>query len=549
MRPGALGSALPMIPGPPPPRSADTVPSLLPASPVVLVAVCLAVAVIGITSQFFYMPHHDMAWLLYAAQRAMGGETLYASLMEVNPPLIVDLSAVGVVISSGLQVTRTHGWIIFVAIQALLSLWLTARLLGRELADDAPSLTPPLVALVAWTFTCLPAREFGQREHLIVLWLTPYVIAAMGRGQGRSVSLPLQLLLGLLVGLSVCLKPYYAVVVALVEVCCVAWPARSIRPVFRLEMIAAGLLGAAYVAFVRLEYPLFFSRIVPLAVSYYSAYGSTWLGVIKPSHVVYAAGTIVALVLGRAAPRGVLQLAIAFTLAGIGAYITLVVQAKGWSYHFLPAKSFLTVAMGLGLLSLARQRLGSWAPITLRRPRAVAAAAAVALVAVSVLWSAHQVRKHREGRDYRLVQEFEAFFDGQRLRPGTLVLLSPSMFPGFPLVETLPATWGIRFNHLWMLPGLLAEERLRPTAPNRALTVARLSQMLAEDIDASQPQFIIVERHAKMPEGSVDVLGIFLPEDHFRRAWRSYALVKNVSGFEVYGRTSALAPPPPGVAR
>jgi hypothetical protein len=515
----------------------------MPASPALLWAICLLVAAVGIASQFFYMPHHDMAWLLYAAQQVMSGETLYASLMEVNPPLIVDLSAVGVMISSGLHVTRTHGWVIFVSIQALLSLWLTARLLARELADEAPDLAPPLIALVAWTFTCLPAREFGQREHLMVLWLSPYVVAAVGLGRGRPAGWPLQVLLGLLVGLAVCLKPYYGALVVLIEVFAVAWPARSIRPWFRLEMYVAAALGAAYIAFVRLEYPLFFVSVVPLAVQYYSAYGSTWLGVLKPAHLVYALATVVALGLGRTAPRGVMRLAIAFAIAGVGAYITLIVQSKGWSYHFLPAKSFLTIAMGIGALVFLRERLGQWAPFTLRRPGAVAMTAAVALLAVSTVWSVHQVRKHRAGRDYRLVHDFEVFFEGQTRRPGTLVLLSPSMFPGFPLVETLPASWGIRFNHLWMLPGLLAEEQQRPTAPDRVLTVARLSQMLAEDIDASKPQFIIVERRAKLINTSVDVLGLFLPNDRFRRTWQAYTLVQNVSGFEVYGRAPATAMP------
>ena len=344
----------------------------MPASPALLWAICLLVAAVGIASQFFYMPHHDMAWLLYAAQQVMSGETLYASLMEVNPPLIVDLSAVGVMISSGLHVTRTHGWVIFVSIQALLSLWLTARLLARELADEAPDLAPPLIALVAWTFTCLPAREFGQREHLMVLWLSPYVVAAVGLGRGRPAGWPLQVLLGLLVGLAVCLKPYYGALVVLIEVFAVAWPARSIRPWFRLEMYVAAALGAAYIAFVRLEYPLFFVSVVPLAVQYYSAYGSTWLGVIKPAHLVYALATVVALGLGRTAPRGVMRLAVAFAIAGVGAYITLIVQSKGWSYHFLPAKSFLTIAMGVGALVFLRERLGQWAPFTLRRPGAVA---------------------------------------------------------------------------------------------------------------------------------------------------------------------------------
>jgi hypothetical protein len=528
---------MPMVSTPPHSPEANVAPSLMPSSPVALSAVCLLVAAIGIASQFFYIPHHDMSWLLYTAQRVMAGDTLYASLVEVNPPLIVDLSSIGVLISSGLNVTRTHGWVIFVGIQALLCLWLTARLLARELADEAPDLTAPLIALLAWTFTCLPAREFGQREHLMVLWLSPYVVSAVALGSGRPVGRPLQILLGLLVGLAVCLKPYYGVVVALVELCCLAWPARSIRPCVRLEMFVAVAVGVAYITFVRFEHPLFFTWILPLAVQYYSAYGSTLPGVIKPAHLVYAAATVVALVLGRVAPPGVTRLALAFTIAGVGAYITLILQSKGWSYHFLPAKSFLTLTVGISVLAFLRGHLGQWAPLTLRRPAAMAMTGAAAVLASSIGWSVHQVQKHRAGRDYRLVSDFETFFDGQPRRPATLVLLSPSMFPGFPLVETLPASWGIRFNDLWMLAGLLAEEQERPTAPDRVLTMARLSQMLAEDIDASKPQFIIVERHAKLVNTSVDVLALLLPSDRFRRTWQSYTLVQNVSGFEVYGRS------------
>jgi hypothetical protein len=532
-----------MIPLAPIPASRQALPGLLPAAPWQLWTACLAVVAIGVAAQFYYMPHHDMAWLLYSADRVMQGDQLYGSLFEVNPPLIVVISTLGVSIASGLEVTRSHGWVVFVATQIVLSLWLTARLLRRSLQDEAGDLYGPLLALLAWTYACLPGREYGQREHIMVLWFTPYVVAAVNRARGQTVGWPTALTLGLLVGLAVCLKPYYAVLIALIELIAVAWPARSIRPWFRAELLTAVALGIAYVAFVRVEHPLFFTAVLPVAVQYYGAYGSTIIETIgKPVHLVYGAAGAVALWFTRTPPIAA-RLSQAFAVAGLGAYITLAVQSKGWSYHFLPTKSFLTMTIGLAALVFLRERL----PLGVARrlqasPSLVSAVAVTALLAGSAGWSVQQALKHRAGRDYRLVHEFEAFFDSQRRPADSLVLLSPSMFPGFPLVETRRARWGIRYNHLWMLPGLLEEEHTRPNAPDRVLTVGRLSSTLAEDIDASRPQYVIVERQAKMPGGRLeDVLGLFLQSDRFRQTWRAYTLARRIGGFEIYQRVGAPA--------
>ncbi len=301
-------------------------------------------------------------------------------------------------------------------------------------------------------------------------------------------------------------------------------------------MMVAAAIGVAYFAFVRIQYPLFFSAVLPLALQYYPAYGTSWLGLVKPVHAVYGGGTAFALLLARRAPPAAARLAAVFVLAAAGSYLALLLQAKGWSYHFLPTKSHLTLAAAIGLLAFARAAFVDRGLVAWRRPVVAGAAAALFTLTAAAAWSFHQVRKHRTGREYLLVQNFERFFDGRGRRPATLVLLSPSMFPGFPLVETLHASWGIRFDNLWVLPGLLAEEAQTPNGSDRLLTVARLAAMLAEDIDASKPEYVIVERRAKVANASVDVLGLLLPNARFRRTWDAYGLVQSMEGFEVYSR-------------
>ena len=117
LRVGFEAGTAAMIPQSMNPRSRNGLPGLMPTARWQLWTACLAVVAIGVAAQFFYMPHHDMAWLLYSADRVMQGEQLYRSLIEVNPPLIVGMSAVGVSIASDIDVTRSHGWVVFVASQ------------------------------------------------------------------------------------------------------------------------------------------------------------------------------------------------------------------------------------------------------------------------------------------------------------------------------------------------------------------------------------------------------------------------------------------------
>src|SRR5450631_2566114 len=50
----------------------------------------------------------DIAWLLYVARRWMAGKELYVDLIEVNPPLIIWLSAVPLSVARWLDVSQQN---------------------------------------------------------------------------------------------------------------------------------------------------------------------------------------------------------------------------------------------------------------------------------------------------------------------------------------------------------------------------------------------------------------------------------------------------------
>ena len=71
----------------------------------------------------------DIAWLLYVARRWMAGRALYVDVVEVNPPLIVWLSAVPIQIGGWLDIDPQRIAMPFFIVSVMGCAWWAAALL------------------------------------------------------------------------------------------------------------------------------------------------------------------------------------------------------------------------------------------------------------------------------------------------------------------------------------------------------------------------------------------------------------------------------------
>ncbi|MFC7609762.1 hypothetical protein [Teichococcus aestuarii] len=114
----------------------------------------------------------DVAWLLWVARQWLRGQELYVDLVEVNPPLIIWLSAVPVMIADALGLTAKQVALPMVAAGALLSAWASARWLrGTSPVFERP---PATFAAISCVLLAMPGVEFAQREHLLVIAVLPH---------------------------------------------------------------------------------------------------------------------------------------------------------------------------------------------------------------------------------------------------------------------------------------------------------------------------------------------------------------------------------------
>lgn len=259
-------------------------------------------------------PVPDSAWLMEGARRWLNGATLFVDVREINPPLIF-YDIVGLSFGTANSAAFAGG----VALATMLSsLWI-----GRHHG----------MMIGLGVFVSISAAgmvEFGQREHLMLIFAAPYLLAR-GKRNERA-------LMGLWAFFGIALKPHFLPIVvlpALLEAI------RDWRSICQAQKVALGLACAVYLVAVLLIHPAYFSEMVPLAREVYS-YG----GGIRSLMLVE---TILIIALAAAARPEHRSLA----LAAVGAVLSYYLQFRYWPYHFIGA-----AGLGMILCLVDGRRLG-----------------------------------------------------------------------------------------------------------------------------------------------------------------------------------------------
>lgn len=499
-----------------------------------------AVPFLWLIGHLFPPVNHDAAAVLDFSRRWLMGEKLYVDLIDINTPLTFVHYAVPVAMSWLTGLTTPTTLVLWFAIVIAGSAWLCQRLIAQLVPAERALTRSFLIALILFGFVVQPSDEFGQREHLMVLLAMPYVLAAAARAKGIDVGTrPLMLYAALAVA-GFAMKPHFAAIPALVEGYLLV--VRGLRPSLRDPtpwIVAAGFgLHALFIVFATPDY---LRTVVPLAMEYYIDLGTG--GVLSVALSRMTSANIVALAV-LAAPAFLFdrtRIAPAVLMFAIGGLISNIAQEKGWPYHALPAAVATLVLAGL-MIGEALDRL---------MPRAAQAAhgAREALVVVMmglclyvfaldddpfrkqityagspVAHLAKVVKKHAKG--------------------GRVLVLSPGIYPHYPMVNYARATMAMPFMTMWLLQGIYlecdgTEQRYHdPEDMDQAEQFA--FNTVARNLANLKPGVVIEDVDpgiAWCPDsGAFSYLDYFLRNPVFAEEWQNYYLVESYERYRVYAR-------------
>jgi len=486
----------------------------------------------------------DIAWLLYVARRWMAGRELYIDVVEVNPPLIVWISAVPLEIARWLDADpRFVAMPVFIA-GVLGCAWWAATLSrprGGIFADRLP-----VFAAIGSALLVLPAADLGQREHLLVAAFLPYLVLFARSLDGHKIPWGPAVVAGVLAGLGCALKPRYGAVFGALE--CVALT-RGLRP-WRVMPFAAGGAMILYAGLVAILCPAYLHRAVPMALALYGATDVSFLNLLSDSALLIA-GEVVAIGLLWLRRRSLADYTLMLTLVVFAAASTVVcfVDGKDWFYHRIPATIGTVLALALWIATeIVQRRWKIGLPL-------VAAGLAVAVFCVTSIRLLKPEAMEAVEPKQTAVDKLEQILKAEHAR--TYIAFSEWIALGFPVVNETGVTWASRFDSMWALKGEVWRARFDPAA-DREWPIAR---WVAHDFIAGCPDVAVVDTRETTKYISV----LSAADPAFARAWSRFRPIAAFDGLVVYKRgrggcrdvwvaaeaapVTAISPPPPADPR
>jgi hypothetical protein len=463
----------------------------------------------------------DIAWLLYVARRWLAGRELYVDVVEVNPPLIIWISAIPIRVAGWLGVNPQFIAMPFFIGIVLSCAWWTATILrqsGGLFRDRIP-----VFAALGTVLLVVPAGDLGQREHLLVAAVLPYLALFARSLDGERPGRATAIAAGVLAGLGCALKPRYGAVFAVLE--CLAL-SRGMRTC-RLKPLSAIAAFGGYGVLVAVVCPAYLQRAVPLALALYGGTDVTFLHLLADSARLLFGEAVAAALLAWTWRRGMPERNLLLTLVLFAATSTAIcfIDGKDWFFHRLPATVATLLALvlwaGSALFHRTVPRRRAWAPLLL------AGITGLVFLVGAFQRLEPEVAEAVEPQD-STVARLERLIRTEHAR--TYIAFSEWIALGFPVVNNTGVAWTSRFDSMWALKGELWRVRFDPAAAKEW----PIRRWVVHDFMTGCPDLAVVDTR----EGA-NWIGVLSEDPVFARAWSQYREIASFDGLEVYRHTVA----------
>jgi len=491
----------------------------------------------------FYWCHpliigHDQALHLECAKLMVRGAAPYVGFLDTNPPLIFYLDAIPAALSNWFATPPPFVFSEWIVLLSLLSFLGSLALVKEYLLS--PEFSSAAAVLIALIFLNLFFRfDFGQREHIFVLFYTPFLLLRWLRWHDKNTGWSASIFTGIVAAIGTCLKPFFLLPVLAIEL---FWliEMRRLKPLLAPEISAFAFTLFAYLIHFfflpEASQKEFFGVIVPALKEGYGFYDITTIAQLGLAQFkqIFTAGALVCFVALLLRSRSSLLMPLAaFTIASLPIYL---LQNKGWAYHGM---SFF--AGGLYLLSLELwiilEECGRfWNSYQMKVSAVVCSIVLLGWyfggemisylsetkIPLEVLgWKGTSPRADIAAPDISNIVLL-------RSSPGDSILFfSNGVWPQFPLTVQLNREPGSRHMHLSLFSML---EFVRASNEQSSLLKYE-KQMIDEyaiDINANKPKLVFVQ---------ITPVEDYLRPFEFEQKYLSdYARLGDVEGFRVYTR-------------
>jgi len=460
----------------------------------------------------------DVIYLSNAANLLLHGGTYSTDFFETNPPMILFLYMPALFITKMTLFNLVASLRLYVFLLAFLSMGLCYASLKKILKNPMP-----IFNMLAFVLLLLPASQFAQREHLLIILTMPYLFAAALRLQHKPISLKFAIAVGLLAGLGFSIKPHFLTTFILIESYFI-WKRRHWLGWMRTESILIIVVLMTYFLSIELFFSDYIHVLLPFIMRHYVSYiQSPWFTLLTLPTVDFC---LFIGVLYFFIPRQIryTPLYTLFFLALVGFTLSLMLSRTPWYFHVLPALSIACLLGILILLSYVEEKMPLFflIPVTL-------ILFFIPLYFTSMITLTALKEKNKSGI-HLLIQ----FFNQRGPSTYTAYSLSSRFLW---LVNYTPANYIGRFSLFWWQPSLFCSPH--QITPELAHDRQWMIDLLADELILKKPHYVLVDTLPSPYCSSINFnyLKEFTHDPRFGKAWHSYRYVNQLDGYKIYVRT------------
>src|SRR5579862_1201114 len=292
----------------------------------------------------------DVGYLLHVTNEILLGKKYGQDILETNPPMILYLYMPVCLIAKYSAVNIMTIMRIYTLFLASISAYCSYFLLKGIFKPQDKKIIYAIYYMLLFILFLLPADDFAQREHFLMILILPYLFSTILILQKYKLPKGIKFLIGIAAGAGFALKPYFLAPLLLIELN-VFLVKKSFYTSFRMETFTIASVFILYLISIYLFQPSYFKIVLPLVSEFYFiGVQQNWLVVLLNEITIFTAFIGCLYFIFYKEDK---CLAVSGTLmfAMIGMLIAFILPRTAWYYHVLPALAlaFLLLAYYIGM--------------------------------------------------------------------------------------------------------------------------------------------------------------------------------------------------------
>ena len=476
----------------------------------------------------------DVGYLLHVTDQLLAGEKYGATIFETNPPMIGYLYMPIAILAKIGSLNIALLVIGYVFILIFISLYLCLLLMKKIVHKEDNIFLYCLFYALSIILIFLPANNFGQKEHLYLILIFPYLFSVVLTRKGIAINGFLAFMLGIMAALGMGMKPFFLAPFIILEMYLILTTKRLWMWV-RIETMACVGFLILYLISVWLYQPDYFNIILPLVSHYYFiGMEQQWSTIFSEYIVIYCIISLFSFILIYRVDRyKVLTTVMILSLVGMS--LAFLMTKTGWFYHVLPA---LGLACFLDVICLAQYftlfiRKNNWMLEDILFIFLVSGILFYPPIYNTYLWL--NIQKNSDSSRANLIAYVQAY----PKKTSVFCFSLNTTEDCFPLVNLTHSIYGGTPSFFWWLPGMFRlEKNLNIPSIELAQDKSHLIDKLSRDLNYYQTRLVIINLNdLRLRAGPYfSFIRYFSQNKKFNEEWKHYQYKVSLGDYAIYER-------------